>query len=258
MQNFVYLVGRPRGGRVRRGRPGVGDRHHRPDGRGRRAPDHGRARHPHAPGSRGREPGRLGDAGADPRGRGAARPGPGQGLRPPGRARVPPRASAPTWSRWRARWTSRSGGSRSRSSTRPGHTPGSQCFLVDGRLVSGDTLFIQACGRTDLPGGDPTEMHRSLTQRLGRLPDDTILLPGHNYGGSAVDPRRREAREPVPPDGPRRLPPRHGRRPDRPALALHARARRPTRGAPRRRRCPVCAMPDATDMRFSEAVWIPR
>ena len=65
----------------------------------------------------------------------------------------------------------------------PGHTPGSQCFLVDGRLVSGDTLFIQACGRTDLPGGDPIEMHRSLTQRLGRLPDDTILLPGHNYGG---------------------------------------------------------------------------
>ena len=49
--------------------------------------------------------------------------------------------------------------------------------------MSGDTLFIQACGRTDLPGGDPTEMHRSLTQRLGRLPDDTILLPGHNYGG---------------------------------------------------------------------------
>jgi glyoxylase-like metal-dependent hydrolase (beta-lactamase superfamily II) len=65
----------------------------------------------------------------------------------------------------------------------PGHTPGSQCFLVDGRLVSGDTLFIQACGRTDLPGGDPAEMHRSLTQRLARLPDDTILLPGHNYGG---------------------------------------------------------------------------
>jgi len=65
----------------------------------------------------------------------------------------------------------------------PGHTPGSQCFLVDGRLISGDTLFINACGRTDLPGGDPTEMHRSLTQRLARLPDDTVLLPGHNYGG---------------------------------------------------------------------------
>jgi glyoxylase-like metal-dependent hydrolase (beta-lactamase superfamily II) len=67
----------------------------------------------------------------------------------------------------------------------PGHTPGSQCFLVDGRLISGDTLFINACGRTDLPGGDPAEMHRSLTQRLAKLPDETILLPGHNYGGEA-------------------------------------------------------------------------
>ncbi len=65
----------------------------------------------------------------------------------------------------------------------PGHTPGSQCFLVEGRLVSGDTLFIRGCGRTDLPGGDPVEMHRSLTERLGRLPDDTVLLPGHNYAG---------------------------------------------------------------------------
>jgi len=65
----------------------------------------------------------------------------------------------------------------------PGHTPGSQCFYVDGRLISGDTLFIGGCGRTDLPGGDPTEMHRSLTQRLAKLPDDTVLLPGHNYGG---------------------------------------------------------------------------
>jgi hydroxyacylglutathione hydrolase len=67
----------------------------------------------------------------------------------------------------------------------PGHTPGSQCFLVDGRLVSGDTLFIGSCGRTDLPGSDPTAMYYSLTQRLGALPDDTILLPGHNYGGPA-------------------------------------------------------------------------
>jgi glyoxylase-like metal-dependent hydrolase (beta-lactamase superfamily II) len=65
----------------------------------------------------------------------------------------------------------------------PGHTPGSQCLYVDGRLISGDTLFIGGCGRTDLPGGDPTEMHRSLTQRLAKLPDDTVLLPGHNYGG---------------------------------------------------------------------------
>ena len=65
----------------------------------------------------------------------------------------------------------------------PGHTPGSQCFLLDGRLISGDTLFIGSCGRTDLPGSDPTEMYYSLTQRLGKLPDETILFPGHNYGG---------------------------------------------------------------------------
>ena len=66
----------------------------------------------------------------------------------------------------------------------PGHTPGSQCFLVDGRLVSGDTLFIGSCGRTDLPGSDPGQMYDSLTRRLGALPDDTVLLPGHNYGGT--------------------------------------------------------------------------
>jgi glyoxylase-like metal-dependent hydrolase (beta-lactamase superfamily II) len=66
----------------------------------------------------------------------------------------------------------------------PGHTPGSQCFLVDGRLISGDTLFIGSCGRTDLPGGDPEQLYTSLTLRLGKLPDETILFPGHNYGGS--------------------------------------------------------------------------
>ena len=67
----------------------------------------------------------------------------------------------------------------------PGHTPGSQCFLIDGRLVSGDTLFIGSCGRTDLPGSDPSEMYYSLTQRLGALPESTVLLPGHNYGGAS-------------------------------------------------------------------------
>lgn len=63
----------------------------------------------------------------------------------------------------------------------PGHTPGSQCFLVRDRLVSGDTLFIDACGRTDLPGGDPRQLYESLTGTLRRLDDRTILLPGHNY-----------------------------------------------------------------------------
>ncbi len=63
----------------------------------------------------------------------------------------------------------------------PGHTPGSQCFLVGGNLVSGDTLFINACGRVDLPGSDPEKMWHSLTHKLGVLSDDTILYPGHNY-----------------------------------------------------------------------------
>jgi glyoxylase-like metal-dependent hydrolase (beta-lactamase superfamily II) len=76
----------------------------------------------------------------------------------------------------------------------PGHTPGSQCFLVDGNLISGDTLFIRACGRTDLPGGDPSELHFSLTRRLGELPDATVLYPGHNYAGerSTLADERRE------------------------------------------------------------------
>ena len=63
----------------------------------------------------------------------------------------------------------------------PGHTPGSQCFLVDGKLVAGDTLFLNGCGRTDLPGSDPEQMYYSLTQRLGQVPDDAVLYPGHLY-----------------------------------------------------------------------------
>jgi glyoxylase-like metal-dependent hydrolase (beta-lactamase superfamily II) len=62
----------------------------------------------------------------------------------------------------------------------PGHTPGSQCFLVDGRLISGDTLFLEGCGRTDLPGSDPEAMYHSL-QRLSALPGDTVVYPGHRY-----------------------------------------------------------------------------
>jgi glyoxylase-like metal-dependent hydrolase (beta-lactamase superfamily II) len=62
----------------------------------------------------------------------------------------------------------------------PGHTPGSQCFLVENMLVSGDTLFIEGCGRTDLPGSDPDAMYESL-QRLASLPDDVTVLPGHRY-----------------------------------------------------------------------------
>ncbi len=62
----------------------------------------------------------------------------------------------------------------------PGHTPGSQCFLIENRLVAGDTLFINSCGRVDLPGSNPEDMYYSL-QRLAKLPDETVLYPGHNY-----------------------------------------------------------------------------
>ena len=75
----------------------------------------------------------------------------------------------------------------------PGHTPGSQCFLVEEegqphRLVSGDTLFLGSCGRVDLPGADPEAMYTSLTQVLGQLPDDTILYPGHLYSADSSGP----------------------------------------------------------------------
>ena len=63
----------------------------------------------------------------------------------------------------------------------PGHTPGSQCFFVDNRLVAGDTLFLEGCGRTDLPGGDPALLYRSLTTTLAKVPDDAVLFPGHLY-----------------------------------------------------------------------------
>lgn len=62
----------------------------------------------------------------------------------------------------------------------PGHTPGSQCFLVDAKLVSGDTLFLDGCGRTDLPGSDHGQMIESL-HRLSRVDDDVVLYPGHRY-----------------------------------------------------------------------------
>jgi glyoxylase-like metal-dependent hydrolase (beta-lactamase superfamily II) len=62
----------------------------------------------------------------------------------------------------------------------PGHTPGSQCFLLDGRLVAGDTLFLDGCGRTDFPGGNVDDMFRSL-QSLAALPGDPTVFPGHWY-----------------------------------------------------------------------------
>ncbi len=68
----------------------------------------------------------------------------------------------------------------------PGHSPGSQCFLVEGSLISGDTLFVDACGRVDMPGGDPEKMWWSLNHTLRELDDSLVLYPGHDYGGSPI------------------------------------------------------------------------
>jgi glyoxylase-like metal-dependent hydrolase (beta-lactamase superfamily II) len=70
----------------------------------------------------------------------------------------------------------------------PGHTPGSHCLLAGGALVSGDTLFIEGCGRCDLKGGNAEDMYRSLRQVLLKVPDETRLWPGHDYGQVPVAP----------------------------------------------------------------------
>ncbi len=62
----------------------------------------------------------------------------------------------------------------------PGHTRGSVCFYANGIVFAGDTLFQGSIGRTDLPGGDYDEEMASIVERLLVLPDDTIVLPGHN------------------------------------------------------------------------------
>lgn len=69
----------------------------------------------------------------------------------------------------------------------PGHTPGSHCLLAQDALVSGDTVFVNRCGRCDMKGGDPEAMYRSLSQVLARVPDQTRLLPGHDYADVPVE-----------------------------------------------------------------------
>jgi hydroxyacylglutathione hydrolase len=68
----------------------------------------------------------------------------------------------------------------------PGHTPGCQCFLVDGNLFTGDTLFVDAVGRTDLPGGSSAVLFKSL-QRIKKLPETTMIWPGHHYGALSCE-----------------------------------------------------------------------
>ncbi len=67
----------------------------------------------------------------------------------------------------------------------PGHTPGCQCFKYENVLITGDTLFMDGCGRCDLPGGNAKEMYNSLYNILMKLPDSTLLYPGHNYGSAS-------------------------------------------------------------------------
>lgn len=67
----------------------------------------------------------------------------------------------------------------------PGHTPGSLCFRHENILITGDTLFIDGCGRCDLPGGSAKQLYNSLYNVILKLPDSTIIYPGHNYGSQA-------------------------------------------------------------------------
>jgi glyoxylase-like metal-dependent hydrolase (beta-lactamase superfamily II) len=74
----------------------------------------------------------------------------------------------------------------------PGHTPGAQCLHVGGALFTGDTLFVNKCGRCDFVGGNPSAMFHSLHQVIGALPDGTTVYPGHDYGDVKVSTLGRE------------------------------------------------------------------
>lgn len=64
----------------------------------------------------------------------------------------------------------------------PGHTPGGICFLSDGNLFTGDTLFVGGIGRTDLPGASMAQIMKAIKERILSLPRETIVWPGHDYG----------------------------------------------------------------------------
>lgn len=64
----------------------------------------------------------------------------------------------------------------------PGHTPGCQSFLHDNVMICGDALFVDGCGRCDLPGGDAAVMYETLYRIILPLPENTVIFPGHNYG----------------------------------------------------------------------------
>lgn len=64
----------------------------------------------------------------------------------------------------------------------PGHSPGGICLYTPGYVFTGDTLFVEAVGRTDLPGGSWQTMYNAIKTKLFVLPDETKVMPGHNYG----------------------------------------------------------------------------
>lgn len=65
----------------------------------------------------------------------------------------------------------------------PGHTPGGMCLYCQPNLITGDSLFVGGIGRTDFPGGSYEELIQSLKGKLLTLPEETIVWPGHGYGG---------------------------------------------------------------------------
>ena len=77
----------------------------------------------------------------------------------------------------------------------PGHSPGSICIAVDNNLFTGDSIFVGAAGRVDVPGGDFSTLMESLAAKIAVLPDDTVIWPGHDYGESRTSTVGREKKE---------------------------------------------------------------
>lgn len=77
----------------------------------------------------------------------------------------------------------------------PGHSPGSICILTDNNLFTGDSLFVGAAGRVDVPGGNFTTLINSLADKIAVLPDETIIWPGHDYGDTKTSTVGREKKE---------------------------------------------------------------